>query len=346
MSQERIDLAALSQWMAKSGLGNGKIENWDVLSGGTQNVLVRFKRAGREYVLRRPPWNLRDNSNETMLREARVLTALADTGVPHPELIKACDDQTVLGAAFYLMEPIDGFNPVSGLPSLHVESEQLRHRMGLALVDAIAKLSEIDFRKVGLEGFGKPEGFLERQVPRWQSQLASYDKFEGWTGPQSLPGVNVIADWLQAHRPATFAPGLMHGDYHLANVMFRFDGPEIAAIVDWELATIGDPLIDLGWLLATWPEDDRLDAANVSVQPWSGFPDAGELVEHYAAQSNRDVSNINWYVVLACFKLGIILEGTHARACAGLAPVETGQRLHVQAIRLFERACRRIDLKG
>lgn len=122
--------------------------------------------------------------------------------------------------------------------------------------------------------------------------------------------------------------------------MFRFDAPRLAAIVDWELTTIGDPLLDLGWLLATWPEGNT---GTVSVTPWEGFPTADELVAHYAAQTTRDLSGLHWYSVLACYKLGIILEGTYARACAGKAPKETGDRLHASTIGLLERALRWIS---
>ena len=122
--------------------------------------------------------------------------------------------------------------------------------------------------------------------------------------------------------------------------MYRHDSAELAAIVDWELTTIGDPLLDLGWLLATWPESEEPREFGVNVQPWRGFPTADELVAHYRARSSRDLSAIDWYGVLACYKLGLILEGTHARACAGLAPVETGDKLHAHTVSLFERALR------
>ena len=128
----------------------------------------------------------------------------------------------------------------------------------------------------------------------------------------------------------------MHGDYHLANVMYRPDSGDLAAIIDWELATIGDPLLDLGWMLATWP--DGSGASTVSVTPWEGFPTPAELVARYGAGSARDLSAVDWYHVLACYKLGILLEGTHARACAGKAPRDTGDRLHSRAIHLFDRA--------
>lgn len=319
-------------------LGSGAIEDAVRLAGGTQNILLKFSRAGRTYVLRRPPPHLRENSNETMRREARVLGAIRDTTVPHPRLIAAEPDETVIGAAFYLMEPIDGSNPTTGLEPLHAGSESVRHRMGLALVEGIAGLGALDYRALGLEGLGKPDNYLERQVARWKAQLASYADFPDWTGPGEIPGVEKVAAWLEAHRPSSFEPGIIHGDYHLANVMYRHDSGELAAIVDWELTTIGDPLLDLGWLLATWPLGDDPDAGTVSVRPWRGFPTAKELVEHYRPRTHRDLAAIDWYAVLACYKLGIILEGSHARASAGKAPKEIGDRLHAQTVSLFERA--------
>ena len=143
--------------------------------------------------------------------------------------------------------------------------------------------------------------------------------------------------------PGRFEPGIIHGDYHLANVMFRHDGPELAAIVDWELTTIGDPLVDLGWVLATWPDPSGPAHGTVGAEPWPGFPRADELVAHYARHSTRDVSGIAWHAVLGCYKLGIVNEGTYARACAGKASMETGRFLHRFAIGLLERAQRWIE---
>lgn len=337
-----MDLVALAAWMSSRGLGNGPIENCRRLSGGTQNILLRFMRDGRDFILRRPPIHLRANSSETMRREARLLAAIAKTDVPHPALIALCADEGILGASFYLMESVAGFNPTTGLPPLHAGSSALRHRMGLALVEGIAALGALDYMALGLHDFGKTDNYLGRQVGRWKAQLTSYNEFPGWPGPAELPSVNQIADWLEAKQPASFTPGIIHGDYHLANVLFRFDGPELAAIVDWELTTIGDPLIDLGWLLATWPQlEDQ--ASTVTVTPWEGFPTSQELVDHYARHSSRNLDHINWYGVLACFKLGIILEGTYARACAARAPMDTGHSLHAKTIRLFDRAIRWIS---
>ena len=340
METAGVDLAAVAAWMDGQGLGDGAIENAVLLAGGTQNILLKFERSGRSYVLRRPPPHLRANSNETMRREARVLGALAGTDVPHPGLIAACPQEDVIGAAFYLMEPVDGFNPTTGLEPLHAGSEAVRRRMGLSLVEGIAALGALDYLALGLDGLGKPDNYLERQVSRWKAQLESYNEFAGWTGPGEIPGVDRVANWLNAHRPSDFQPGIIHGDYHLANVMYRHDSGDLAAIVDWELTTIGDPLLDLGWLMATWPEKAEPEVEDVSVKPWKGFPTAQELVEHYRPRTTRDLSALDWYAVLACYKLGIILEGTHARACAGRAPKATGDLLHAKTIGLFERALR------
>ncbi|PAL24227.1 phosphotransferase family protein [Sphingopyxis sp. GW247-27LB] len=337
-----VNLAALESWMDEQGLEQGAIGHVAKLAGGTQNVILRFRRGERDFVLRRPPPNPRPESNETMRREARVLQALGTTNVPHPRLIAACGDIEPLGTSFYLMEPIDGFNATSGLPSLHANSAEIRHRMGLAIVEGAAALGSVDYRAVGLSDFGKPDNYLARQVSRWQSQLAGYERYEGWPGVAGLPGVDVISNYLDSHCPSDFHAGIIHGDYSLGNVMYRNDGPELAAIIDWELATIGDPLIDLGWLLATWRGVPPVDLSVLVVEPWQGFPAPEELVAHYAAHSDRDLSAIDWYMILACFKLGIILEGTFARACAGRDPMDTGLALHETASRLFRRALHRI----
>jgi aminoglycoside phosphotransferase (APT) family kinase protein len=258
--------------------------------------------------------------------------------VPHPRLIAACDDPSVLGAGFYLMEPVEGFNPTTGLAAPHLASAAMRHRMGLSMVEALRALRAVDHVKAGLSDLGKPDGYLERQVPRWLGQLESYRDFAGWPGPQAIAYLDEVAAWLIAHQPAGFTPGIMHGDFHLANVMFRNDGPELAAIVDWELVTIGDPMLDLGWLIATWPGDDGKGAGTIEVHPWSGFATTGQLLAHHAALGGGLSPDIAWYVVLAWFKLGILMEGTYARAFAGKAPRDTGETLHASTLELFRKA--------
>ena len=336
-------LTSVAAWMSEQGLGAGPVENVSEIVGGTQNIMLRFTRSGREYVFRRGPKHLRPVSNKVILRETKVLHALAGTDVPHPRLIAVCEDTSVLGdAVFYLMEPVDGFNAGSGLPALHAGDAGIRHEMGLSMADAVARLGAVDHLAVGLADFGKADGFLDRQVPRWLSELESYSGIEAYPGPD-IGDVPAVARWLQQNQPETWTPGIMHGDYHAANVMFSPTGPEVVAIVDWEMCTIGDPLLDLGWLLATWydPGHDSvltnvlMDAGNLAT------PD--ELVARYAQNTTRDLTHIDWYTVLACFKLGIILEGSNARAAAGLAPKEIGDRLHIATVRLFERALAIMD---
>lgn len=337
-----VDAAAVAAWMDDAGLGAGPLEDLRPLPGGTQNVMLRFRRAGREYVLRRGPRHLRPRSNQNILREVRVVSALGATDIPHARLIAACTDPSVLGdAVFYLMEPVDGYNAAVDLPPRVAADSAERRAMGLHAVRALAALGEVDPSAVGLDGFGKPDGFLERQVSRWIGELESFSRLDGYTGPE-LPGVTRLASWLEDNRPRPGRTGILHGDYHLANVMFRPDGPEIAAIVDWEMATLGDPLLDLGALLAVWPEADGApDLIGTALSAAGGLPPEREAVAEYARHSGRDLSALDWYVVLAAFKLGIVLEGTNARAQAGLADPATGDRLHAHALALFDRALRR-----
>ncbi|MBC6468294.1 phosphotransferase family protein [Actinomadura alba] len=318
-------------------LPGGPLEDVEQLGGGTQNILVAFRRGGRRYVLRRPPRHPRPKSNEVLRREARVLAALDGTGVPAPRLIAACPDESVMGGAvFYLMTAVDGFNATTTLPEPHAGDPAIRHRMGLEAAAALAALGAVDHVAVGLADFGRPEGFLERQVGRWMSELESYSSLEGYPGPD-IPGLDGVASWLEANRPTSWRPGIMHGDYHLANLMYAFDGPRVAAIVDWEMCTIGDPLVDLGWLLATWPDEERGELSG-PIGIAGGLPSAEELVARYAEGSDRDLSAVAWYTVLACYKLGIVLEGTHARAFAGKAPKDVGDLLHSITLGLFQRA--------
>ena len=276
-----VDLARLESWMDGQGLKGGPIRNPVPLSGGTQNVLLRFARGDREFVLRRPPQNPYANGDETMRREARVLRALTGSAAPHPRLIADCADTAVLGAAFYLMEPVDGFCAPQGMPPLHAGDPAVRHAMGLSVIDGLSALHRIDYQAAGLGDLGRPDGFLERQAPRWMKQLDSYAAYDGWSGRAELPGVETLAAWLTAHIPKNYRPGIIHGDFQLNNVLFSRTGPEMTAIVDWELTTIGDPLIDLGFLLATWADPDGSHPGCVEVTPWEGFPTEPELIERY-----------------------------------------------------------------
>lgn len=334
-----VDLAALAAWMDAERLGAGPIEAPGLLAGGTQNILMRFSRARRSYILRRPPVSPRPQSNRIMAREIRLLGALAGSAVPHPALIAACEDESILGAVFYLMEPVDGFNPTVAMQGAAATDPAVRHRMGIELVDALAALACVDIDAAGLSDFGKLDGFLERQVGRWAEELAGYIRFDGWPGPAALGDVAAVGEWLEANRPPAMVPGIIHGDYHVGNVIYAGDGA-LLAVVDWEMATLGDPLVDLGRLLVSWPEGGDRRPFTMRVDPLDGFPTRGEMVARYAEQTGRDLTHLPWFEILACYKLGLILEGTYARACAGLADRATGDRLHASAVALLDEARR------
>ena len=332
-----FDVDAVSAWLDGVGVGHGPIDAVQLLPGGTQNLLYRFRRSGQCYVLRRPSLHPRPLAERIILREARVLGALADGAVPHPRLVALCETPDVLGVVFYVTEAVSGFNATVDLPQAFRVDAGRRHQLGLAMVDGLTALASVDPDAVGLGDFGKIEGFIERQVPRWSAQLESYGEYPDWPGPAGLGDVAGVGRWLEANAPSAIKPGLMHGDYHIGNVLFGEDG-SLAAILDWELSTLGDPLLDLGRLLAAWPEPDGSGPLSLTVSPWDGFATRDELIERYAAGTGRALDDLLWFEVLACFKLAIILEGTFARASAGLADPETGRRLHGSAAALMARA--------
>jgi aminoglycoside phosphotransferase (APT) family kinase protein len=320
-----VDLPALGAWMYERGIGAGPITNVHKLGGGTQNIVLQFSQAGRDYVLRRPPVHKREGNDETMRREARILAALAGSAVPHPGLIAACGDEQILGAAFYLMEPVDGGNPIE-----HPPEPPAQPAFGMAMIDALLALAAVDVDDVGLGDLGRRDGWLERQVPRWTRRLQKYAQTTGYTPPGGALTAE-IAVWLDEHRPKAWQPGLVHGDYHIGNVMADPHTGRLTAIVDWELASIGDPLLDLGQLLVTWPTPGG--AGLFDELPL--LPTRGELIARYAAISGRDLGDLNWFYVLAGFRLGVVLEETHVRALAGKVPPELGERFRMFATNLF-----------
>lgn len=329
-----MDLAALEGWLDQQQVGDGALSEVVRLTGGTQNLLLAFRRSGRRYVLRRPPVHKRSSSDETMRREARVLAALADSDVPHARLVAACADLEPLGAAFYVTEHVDGFSPWDGLPPLHRDHLGLQHRTGLAVAGAFAALARVDVDTAGLQDLGRSQGWLERQADRWRRQLQGYAEVDG-LGEQRLPGAVDVHAWLTTHRPSGSTPGLLHGDAHLGNVLVRRDGPDVAALLDWELSTLGDPLLDLGQLVATWPAPGHVYAERVEAP---GLPTVAEVVQRWSQQSGRSVDDLPWFHVLACYRLAVLLEGTQARARAGRAPVDTGVLLHARAVALVAQA--------
>ena len=310
-----MNVTRLAGWMDEHALP-GAGEDLDVLpiSGGASNEILELRRGGHRMVLRRPPAERPEGRDQTMMREYRVLSALAGTDVPHARVLGACDDESVIGAWFYVMEHVDGWSPiqVDGWPAPFDSDLDARRGLAFELVDGIAALSRVDWRAGGLEGFGRPDGFHERQVDRWLSHLERF-RF------RDIPGLDVAADWLRGHKPRVYEPGILHGDYQFANVMFHHGAPaRLAAIVDWEMATVGDPLLDLGWVVMGWPEDPA-DTGSLGYVDYTGMPGRDEIVQRYAERSGRPVDDIDYYVILARFKMAVVLEGGYARWVKGEA---------------------------
>jgi aminoglycoside phosphotransferase (APT) family kinase protein len=304
--ETRLDAGVLARWLDAIGApGAGEEPSLEQLKGGSQNTLYLIQRGPERMVLRMPGARADAARIDGLRREIRLVRALSGTDVPHAALIADDDTGTLLGMPFYVMRAIDGWSPMDGGWQAPFNTD-LPARRGLAfeLVDGAAKLGRVDWRAQGLEGFGRPDGFHERQVDRWLKFLDAYKVRE-------LPGLDEAADWLRHNRPARYKPGIMHGDYQFANVMFAHGEPaRLAAIVDWEMTTVGDPLLDLAWALLGYDgENPRDDGFYLDMR---GMPTRSELLEHYETVSGLSTENIDYYLVLANWKLGIVLEKTYA----------------------------------
>ncbi|MBV8863293.1 MAG: phosphotransferase family protein [Mycobacterium sp.] len=312
-SSSRLDASLLGRWLdANDAPGEGEEPILEQLSGGSQNTLYLIQRGNERMVLRMPGTRADAARIEGLLREIRLVRALRGTDVPHAELIAANDAGELLGMPFYVMRAIDGWSPMDGGWEAPFDTDlKARQELAFQLVEGAAKLGRVDWRAQGLEGFGRPDGFHERQVDRWLAFLAAYKV-------RDLPGLDAAADWLRRNRPDHYTPGIMHGDYQFANVMFAHGGPaRLAAIVDWEMTTVGDPLLDLAWCLLGYDgENPREDGFYLDMK---GMPARSELLEHYEEVSGQTCENIDYYLVLANWKLGIVLEKTYA------AGVRTGK---------------------
>jgi aminoglycoside phosphotransferase (APT) family kinase protein len=330
------DQAALQRWVRAQGLGM-TVSDVAPLTGGTQNIVVRLRVDGRPMVLRRPPLHPRPTSDKTMLREIAVLRTLSGTPVPHPGFIAGCDDLGVLGVVFYLMEEVDGFNPGNEMDEAYVRDAGMRHQVGLSYAASLALLGNVAWEGSPLAEIKRPGSFLGRQVPQFLRLLESY-RHERYS-PESL-AVTGLAEWLEANRPPDSEPGIMHGDAHLNNVLLRRKTPELAAFIDWEMCTVGDPLLDLGWMLICWPLDPDPINAGSALAELGGLASRRELLDAYVAAGGRESSRLDWYVAMACFKLGIVIEGTWSRFLVGQASREAGERLHSSAQNLIDLGAR------
>ncbi|HET6950208.1 MAG TPA: phosphotransferase family protein [Acidimicrobiales bacterium] len=308
------DVDKLSAWMDAQGLGVGAPLEHRYISGGSQNEIYELRRGDLRCAMRIPPASAPADRDKGIVREWRIIEALNGTDVPHSEAIAVCTDPSVLGRTFYLMGFVDGWSPMQTFGKWPAPFDtDLDARQGLAyeLVEGAALLSKVDWRAKGLDDLGRPDGFHERQVDRWTAFL---DRIKN----RELPGFDEAAKWLRAHKPIDYVPGLMHGDYQFANVMYRHGRPaKLAAIVDWEMGTVGDPKLDLGWVVHTWPEDTRSGEGSVGgYVDLTGMPSRSQILARYAEVSGRQVDDIDYYCVLAKWKLAIILEQGYQRAAA------------------------------
>ena len=305
-------LARLTAWMDSAGLpGTGDPVEAKFLSGGTQNVIYLITRGEHRSVIRLPPPGAPADRDKGILREWRIIEALDGTDVPHTKAIGVCPDPAVLGRPFYVMGFVDGWSPMDQRTWPEPFNSDIALRPGLSyqLAEGIALLSKVDWQAKGLQDLGRPDGFHERQVQRW---TGFYDRIKG----RELPGMDEATTWLQHHAPLDFIPGLMHGDYQFANVMYKHGGPaQLAALVDWEMGTVGDPKLDLAWMVQTWPDDPCApEASDTGYVDMRYMPTRDQVVAHYADVSGRQVDDLDYYLILAKWKLAIVLEQGFQRA--------------------------------
>ena len=310
-----VDEGKLAAYLDEHLPGDGEI-SVERHQAGHSNETFFITRGHERWVLRRPPLGAFLPSAHDVGREHKVLSRLKDSSVRVPRTALACEDESVIGAPFYLMERVDGVVIRDVLPGAFDESQ--RGSIGDELVDALVELHSVDPGSVGLGDFGKPTGYLERQLRRWTGQMELTLPF---TRP--LPDLESVGVWLRDNLPVSPATTIVHGDYKLDNVMFASGPPaRLVAILDWEMSTLGDPLADLGWMISFWREAGDPEVAvftdTTQVTEAPGFRTRAELIDRYASATGRDVDALDWYQVLAIWKLAILLEGSYARHLAGM----------------------------
>ena len=332
-----IDREGLRRFLRDQHLGDAADLTTENISFGHSNEVHLVHFDGKSWALRRPPRGPLLPTAHDVLREYRVLKALQPTAVPLPRVYAACDDPKYIGAPFYLMERLRG----SVIRSPNVPSDEVsfadtpgrRRAVSEGMIDLIVSLQAVDYRAVGLEQFGRPDGYLERQLKRWTDQL---ERTLPLTRP--LPVMQKIREWLASHIPPPQPPTIVHGDFKLDNVIWDVTGlPRPLALVDWEMSTIGDPLADVGWMLTYWSEGSDSAARRAvvsSMDPEPGYLSRREMVELYEKKSGRAMGQVAFYEALALFKLAIILEGSYARHLSGQAddPIFATYDVRVPAI--------------
>jgi aminoglycoside phosphotransferase (APT) family kinase protein len=300
-------LEPLEAFLDAAGLGSGPIEP-TVIGDGHSNVTYLLAWGEERLVLRRPPRGPLPPSAHDVLREARLLTALHPLGFRAPEVLATCEDVSVIGSPFYVMPFVEGQVLTEALPDALGDDGGPR-RIAEQLVDCLVELHGIEFAAAGLADFGRADGYLARQLKRFGGLLEL-------NATRPLPDLERVAEWLAANLPDSPAPTLVHGDYRLGNVMYAPTEPRLVAVLDWEMATIGDPLADLGYMTAMWAEsEDPYNAVGdlSSITRLPGFPDREFLADRYAAATGLSVDALPWYQVLAIWKAAIFLEGSYKR---------------------------------
>ncbi|CAM8645714.1 COG3173 Predicted aminoglycoside phosphotransferase [Acidimicrobiia bacterium] len=326
MSDSLVDEHRLSVWLDGCAIAEGEPLLVERLDAGRSNAMFTIQRGDRDLVLRRPAGVAVDRANEGMRREYRILRALDASDVPHPEAIALCEDPAVLGCTFFVMERVDGINPMPPLPDVFASNE-VRAGVAFAMVDVLAAIHSFDWQAGGLSDLGRPDGFHERQVDRWTRQLWSY-------GGRVLPGIDSVAQWLSTNRPNSFTPTLMHGDFHMFNLLIA-EGPpgKVTAVVDWETATIGDPLLDLAGFCEIW--------CPLTAEGW---PSRHELESRYAEARGIELPrSFGYYDALYNFRMAVLLEGIHQRSLRDPTRpdlVEVGDRALANVSRALEAVSR------
>jgi aminoglycoside phosphotransferase (APT) family kinase protein len=317
---DRLELApliireSLERHLAEHLPGDDGPIELERIGEGHSNITYLVTRGSERFVLRRPPRPPLPPSAHDVLREWRLLDAIKDTAARVPRTLLACDDESVIGAPFYVMEYCVGTVITGDIPEV-LDIPEERGHIGLDLVDALAEVHEVDWRACGLEGYGKPTGYLERQLRRFNG-LWEHNK------TRELPRVQELADWLAENMPESPPATIVHGDYRLGNTMVADDPPgRVIAIFDWELSTIGDPLADLGYMTITWAETSDPETTSFSSLSAAtrrpGFPTRDELIGHYEERTGRSMSDLRWYQTLALWKAAVFMEGNYKRSLAG-----------------------------
>jgi aminoglycoside phosphotransferase (APT) family kinase protein len=304
-------LEPLERVLDAHGLGEGPVAAAPI-GEGHSNVTYAIRREGFAGVLRRPPRPPIPPSAHDVVREARILAALAGHARV-PAVLAVCEDPAVIGAPFYVMELLEG-DVITGTVPAALDTRQGRRAIGLELVDALVEIHAVDWERAGLGEFGRPSGYLERQLRRfgglWEHNAT-----------REIPEVDRLAEWLGRNIPQSGPATVAHGDFRLGNVMYAPGAPaRLTAVLDWEMATIGDPLADVGYLTALWaePGDPRIAIFDLSPATRSpGFPSRAELVALYEERSGRAMTDARWYQALALWKTTVFMEGNYKRAVAG-----------------------------